>query len=92
MMQASPQVVMETLAYLSTQDLTSILPQVETPALVLVSEDSDTNTLDRASGMAELLPNSRLVAIPNASGYVQHSEPGKCVAAWREFIGGIRRL
>jgi pimeloyl-ACP methyl ester carboxylesterase len=89
MMQASPQVVMETLAYLSTQDLTPILPQIATPALVLVAQDSDTNTPDRASGMAGLLPNSRLVAIPNASGYVQHSEPEKCVAAWREFIGSL---
>ena len=91
MMQTSPRVVMETLAYLSTQDLSPILPRIETPALVLVAADSDTNTPDRASGMAGLLPNARLAAIPQASGYVQHSEPEKCVAAWREFIGSVHR-
>ena len=89
MMQASPQVVMETLAYLANQDLSPILPEINTPALALVAGDSDTNTPDRASGMAALMPNCRLVAIPNATGYVQHSEPEKCVAAWREFIGSL---
>ncbi len=89
MMQASPQVVMETLAYLANQDLSPILPEIHTPALALVAGDSDTNTPDRASGMAGLMPNCRLVAIPNATGYVQHSEPEKCVAAWREFIGSL---
>lgn len=89
MMQASPQVVMETLAYLANQDLTPILPEIGTPALALVAADSDTNTPDRAAGMASLMPDCRLVAIPNATGYVQHSEPEKCVAAWREFVGSV---
>ena len=40
-------------------------------------------------GMANLLPNARLLEIPGTSGYVQHSAPEKCVAAWREFIGRI---
>jgi pimeloyl-ACP methyl ester carboxylesterase len=39
--------------------------------------------------MAELLPNSRLLAIPGTSGYVQHSAPEKCVAAWLEFVGAL---
>jgi pimeloyl-ACP methyl ester carboxylesterase len=89
MMQSSGQVVMELLSYLSTVDLTPILPQVKTPALILVAQNSDTNTPDRADSLAELLPNSTLVKIPDASGYVQHSEPEKCVEHWREFIGHL---
>ena len=89
MMQASPQVVMETLAYLSTQDLSPILPQIQTPALVMVGQDSSMNTLDRSKGMAQLLGNGRLAQIPGGTGYVQHSAPEKCVAAWREFIGRL---
>ena len=92
MMQTSPHVVMETLAYLANQDLTPILPQITTPALVLASQGSGaaaSTTPGRAEGMAALLANARLTAIPNASGYVQHSEPEKCVAAWREFIGSL---
>ena len=89
MTQTTPRVVMETLAYLSGQDLSPILPEIHTPALALVAEQSDTNTPDRAAGMAALMPNCQLIAIPNATGYVQHSEPEKCVAAWREFIGSL---
>ena len=89
MMQASPQVVMETLAYLANQDLSPILPEINTPALAVVAAQSDANTPDRAAGMSALMPNCRLVAIPNATGYVQHSEPEKCVAVWREFIGSL---
>lgn len=89
MMQSSAQVVMELLSYLSTVDLTPILPQIKVPALVLVAQNSDTNTPDRADSMAALLPDAKLVKIPNASGYVQHSEPEKCVAVWREFVGNL---
>jgi 3-oxoadipate enol-lactonase len=89
MMQTSPQVLMETLAYLSTQDLTPILPQIQTPALVIVGQDSAMNTLDRSRGMTQLLGNGRLAEIPGGTGYVQHSAPEKCVAAWREFLGRV---
>ena len=37
----------------------------------------------------EMLPNARVVEIPGAGGYVQHSAPEKCVAAWQEFIGRL---
>jgi pimeloyl-ACP methyl ester carboxylesterase len=79
-------VVLETLAYLSTVDLTSILPQITTPALVLVGERSTMNTSDRTRSLAELLPKGRLAEVPGASGYVQHSAPVQCVAIWRDFV------
>ena len=89
MSQTSQRVVLETLAYLATQDLSDILPTIKTPTLILVAENSVGNNPDRTTGMARLLPNSRLVEIAGASGYVQHSAPEKCVEAWREFIGLI---
>jgi pimeloyl-ACP methyl ester carboxylesterase len=87
MSQTSQRVVLETLAYLSTQDLSGVLPKVQTPTLILVAQEGEANSPQRARAMADLLPDCRLVAIPGASGYVQHSAPEKCVAAWREFIG-----
>jgi pimeloyl-ACP methyl ester carboxylesterase len=89
MINTSAQVVTETLTYLSTQDLTPILPQINTPALVLVGALSSMNTADRAQGMARLLPRGRLVEIAGGSGYIQHSDPEGCVAAWREFVGNL---
>ena len=92
MSQTSQRVVLETLAYLATQDLSGILPSIQTPTLILVAENSAGNTPDRTQGMASLLPNSTLVEIPGTSGYVQHSAPDKCVTAWREFIGKLSHI
>jgi pimeloyl-ACP methyl ester carboxylesterase len=83
-------VVLETLAYLATVDLTPILPQITTPALVLVGEGSTMNTSDRTRSLAELVPKGRLVEVPGASGYVQHSAPAQCVAIWRDFVKTAR--
>lgn len=86
MSQTAPHVVLETLAYLATVDLTPVLPRITTRALVLVGEKSSTNTPDRAQSLAALLPRGRLVEVPGASGYVQHSAPAQCVAIWRDFV------
>ena len=89
MSQTSKRVVLETLAYLATQDLTDILPQIKTPTLVLASEQNAKDNPDRTTLFAEKLANGRLVAIPGTSGYVQHSAPEQCVLAWRQFLGEI---
>jgi 3-oxoadipate enol-lactonase/4-carboxymuconolactone decarboxylase len=80
MSQTAQHVVLETLAYLSTVDLTPILPQITTPALIMVGERSSMNSPDRTRSLAELLPKGTLVEVPGASGYVQHSAPAQCVA------------
>jgi pimeloyl-ACP methyl ester carboxylesterase len=91
MSQTAQHVVLETLAYLATVDLTPVLPKITTPALVLVGERSSTNTPDRAQGMAALLPRGTLVEVPGTSGYVQHSAPAQCVAIWRDFVRSTRQ-
>lgn len=89
MSRTAQHVVLETLAYLATVDLTPVLPQIATPALVLVGEQSAMNTPDRAQGMAALLPRGTLVPVPGASGYVQHSAPEQCVAIWRDWVRSL---
>ena len=89
MAQTPARVVMETLDYLSRQDLTEALRGIQTPALVLASEQNARDNPDRTTGMADLLPNGRLRVIPGTSGYVQHSAPERCVQAWREFVGSL---
>jgi pimeloyl-ACP methyl ester carboxylesterase len=86
MSQTAQHVVLETLAYLATVDLTPILPHITTPALVMVGERSTMNMPDRTHSLADLLPNGTLVEVPGASGYVQHSAPAQCVAIWRDFV------
>ena len=90
MSQTAPHVVLETLAYLATVDLTPILPKITTPALVLVGEHSAMNTPERAQGLAALLSRGTLVEVPGTGGYVQHSAPAQCVAIWRDFVASVR--
>ena len=85
--QTSRHVVLETLAYLATQDLSSKLPGIKTPALAMVGELSEGDIHDRAKGQADMMPNCTLVRVPGASGYVQHSAPEKCV----QGLAGIHR-
>ena len=87
--QTDKRVVLETLAYLATQDLTDILPQIKTPTLVLASEQNAEDNPDRTSLLAEKLGDGRLAAVPGTSGYVQHSAPEECVLTWRQFLGEI---
>ncbi|MBO19093.1 MAG: hypothetical protein CL732_00955 [Chloroflexi bacterium] len=89
MSQTPQRVVLETLAYLATQDLTGILPEIKTPTLVLASEQNAKDNPERTTVFAEKLGNGRLAAIPGTSGYVQHSAPEQCVLAWRQFLGEI---
>ena len=89
MAQTPARVVMETLDYLSRQDLTEALRRIQTPALVLASEQNAQENPDRTTVMADLLPHGRLKVIPGTTGYVQHSAPELCVKAWREFVGSL---
>ncbi|MEC9287393.1 MAG: alpha/beta hydrolase [Chloroflexota bacterium] len=87
--QTEQRVVLETLAYLATQDLSDLLPQIKIPTLVLASEQNAKDNPDRTTLFAEKLGNGRLTTIPRTSGYVQHSAPEECVLAWRQFLGEI---
>ena len=76
-------VVLETLAYLATVDLTPELSEITTQALVIVGEKSA--SLDRSQKLADLLPNGRLALVPGVSGFAQFEAPAECAAIWRDF-------
>ena len=73
-------------AYLDTLDFSPQLKEVETPALLLVGEESPTSTLEQQQFMAGELPNSRLVVYPGLGHGINAIYPEWCVAQVREFI------
>ena len=89
--QTARHVVLETLAYLASQNLSEKLSSIQTPALAMVGALSDGDIPDRAQGQVDRMPNATLARVPGASGYVQHSAPEKCVLAWQEFIGTVHQ-
>jgi pimeloyl-ACP methyl ester carboxylesterase len=89
MIPTAQHVVVETLTYLSTVDLTAILPEITTPTLVLISEGEYNREPGRADGIVSLIPGARLEVIKGTSGFVQHTDPDKCVDVWRKFMGSL---
>jgi len=88
MISNSQHVAEETLRYLGGLDMTDILRQIDAPTLILAGEHSVTlPTWSRP--MHELIPGSRLEVIPGAYGFVQHTEPEKCVNAWLAFVRNL---
>jgi pimeloyl-ACP methyl ester carboxylesterase len=78
-------VVVETLRYLSHMDMTSLLPAVTVPTLILAAEHSETRA-QWSEPMHALIPGSKLVVIPGVHGFVQHAAPEECAAAWKAFV------
>jgi len=89
MCRAQPHVLLDLFQYLAKLDLTSVLQQIPVPTMVMVGEHSTSNIPDRAQNMVALLPHGKLMVIPGASGFVQHSVPEQCVALWREFVADL---
>jgi 3-oxoadipate enol-lactonase len=78
----------ETLRYLGSMDMTETLGRIEAPTLILAGEHSETLPT-WSQPMQALLPNSKLVVLPGAYGFVQHTAPRECVDAWRAFVDGL---
>ena len=89
MAKTATSVALETMDYLAGEDLSKILPQIRVPTLVLASEQGHANYPHRSEEVRQLIPGARLVVIPGTAGYVQHTAPDRCVAAWKEFAGAL---
>lgn len=89
MSRTSKQVVVETLSYLATVDLTDRLANIQCPSLIMVGEDSAMNTNGRVDTLGQLIPDSRVIKIKGATGYVQHSEPELCAHEWLKFVRSL---
>ncbi len=85
----APHVVMETLAYLSTVNLTDEVTQIQTPSLSITGELSGWYA-ERAEKLAAMMPNCRYAAIPGVGGFAQHAAPEECAAAWRRFADDVK--
>ncbi|MFL2645709.1 MAG: alpha/beta fold hydrolase [Dehalococcoidia bacterium] len=90
MSNTSKQVVMETLSYLSTVDLTDRLMNILCPTLIMVGENSAMNTNGRVDSLAQLISDSKIIKVAGATGYVQHSEPEQCAQEWIQFARSLR--
>jgi 3-oxoadipate enol-lactonase len=70
-------------------DVTSLLPNIETPALVIVGEDDGISTPEEMQTIADAMPNARLEVISEAGHMSPLENPEPVNAAIREFLQTI---
>ncbi|MBI2908237.1 MAG: alpha/beta hydrolase [Chloroflexi bacterium] len=83
---SSKHVVLEALVALTGHDFSDMLRQISAPTLILSAENRSDYSADYMREMHELIPNSELVVFPGAAGYIQVSQPEKCVQALLAFL------
>lgn len=82
-------VLVETLAYLSNQDLTPILPLIRVPTLTMRGDKSGPSGAVDMERLTALIPGAELVAILGVPGMIQYTAVEQCAAAWRAFVGRL---
>lgn len=82
-------VAIETLRTLAGNDLSDMLRRIRVPTLILTAANRPHYSLDDFHEMQQLIPNSELVIFEGASGFVQHSQPERCVEAFLAFLGKL---
>jgi 3-oxoadipate enol-lactonase len=86
----SPQgIVAASLGMAERPDVTSILPNIKTPSLLIVGEDDGISPPEEMKAIADVMPNARLVTIPEAGHMSPLENPEPVNAAIREFLQSI---
>ena len=86
-LQANPQgVAAAQRAMAARPDATSMLGAIDVPTLVVVGEDDVISPLEEMRRIAEAIPGSRLVVIPDAGHMSPLENPAAFNAALREFL------
>ena len=66
-------------------DITEILPEIQTPTLVLHVRDDGVVAFDEGRRMASMIPNARFVALEGRNHLILEDEP-----AWDRFLTEVR--
>jgi 3-oxoadipate enol-lactonase len=70
-------------------DATPLLPNIETPSLLIVGEDDGISTPKEMQTIADAMPNARLEVIPEAGHMSPLENPEPVNAAIREFLHSL---
>lgn len=70
-------------------DVTEALSSIDVPSLLIVGEDDQISTVDEMRGIADAIPGSRFVQIPDAGHMSPLENPEPVNAAIREFLAEL---
>lgn len=86
MSQTAPSTLEGFLQMVPTVDVTSELPRVRCPTLVITTTGSGLGSVDAVRAWQRTIPNSRLAELPGDSYHVAASDPDACAELVREFL------
>ena len=75
---------------ISTTDITSLLPEVKVPVLILAPTRSAATSIDEQNSIAAALPQSEIVQIDGAGHEIYIDRAAECVATLRGFLDGFQ--
>jgi len=87
---SSRRIMLELFEVVPTINLTAELPAIQVPTLILAGHESVIAPLDKVRQMQRLLPNARLVTIPNAPNQVHAVMAEECVKQWLKFVNELK--
>ncbi|MFC1966275.1 alpha/beta fold hydrolase [Chloroflexota bacterium] len=92
MLKTSRRVMLEVLEFISTVDLTDILPSIRVPTLIMGGEESTIMTSENNRKFQRLLPNAKLVTFTGAPNHICAAIPQQCVEELLKFFGEINNV
>ena len=83
---ASPEVMAGIFRYVGNMDITALLPQIQSPTLVITSDRSALASVETVRDWQTRIPNSQLLVLPSAAYHLAAALPQECAAATLRFI------
>lgn len=88
----APQSVIEGIfRYVSTMDITSLLPQIKVPTLVITSDKGALAAVETVREWQLRIPNSRLMVFPSSAYHLAAAMPDECAEATMRFIASLTK-
>lgn len=86
----APRSVMEGIfRYVSTMDITSLLPRITAPTLVITSDRGALAAVETVREWQSRIPNSRLMVFPSSAYHLAAAMPDECAGATLRFITSL---
>ena len=88
----SPRVAREIINYARTMDLSSLLPHINVPTLMIVRQESPTSKRwETIEKWPRIMPRCELLVIPSSGYHLAASKPEECTAALLDFLQRVRK-
>lgn len=88
---ASPEVMAGIFQYVRTMDITTLLPRIQAPTLVITNDNSALAPVETVRDWQRRMPHSHLLVLPSSAYHLAATLPEVCAEATVAFIRNLAR-